>query len=64
SSVRDELKLGGLVVMAGSPVATTVPVALVHRRKGYLNAAACALIAILNEGTARRQPPARRRLGP
>ncbi len=56
SSVHDELKLGSLAVVTGTPVATTVPVALIYRRKGYLNAAARALIAILTEraGSANR----------
>lgn len=48
-SVRDELRLGSLAEIDAPAVRTTVPVALIHRRKGYLNAAARALIALLDE---------------
>ncbi len=47
SSVRDEIKLGSLRIISGTKVATSVPVALIHRRKGHLNAAARALVSIL-----------------
>ena len=49
SSIRDEIRLGVLATISGTPVETSVPVALIYRRRGYLNAAAKALISILLE---------------
>src|SRR5258706_329995 len=49
SSVRDELKLGTLRELDVPGLRTTVPVVLVHRRKGYLNPAARALIALIGD---------------
>lgn len=48
SSVRDEIKLGSLKTISGTAVSTRIPIALVQRRKGYLNAAARALVSILS----------------
>ncbi|MBI3515683.1 MAG: LysR family transcriptional regulator [Proteobacteria bacterium] len=49
SSVRDELKLGTLKELDVPGLRASVPVALVHRRKGYLNPAARALIALISD---------------
>ena len=47
SSVRDELAEGTLVLVNASQVSTRIPVALVHRRMGYLSPAARELKARL-----------------
>lgn len=47
SSVRDEIKLGSLQTISSASVETSVPVVLIYRRKGHLNAAAQALVSIL-----------------
>lgn len=66
SSVRDEIRLGSLQTICGTGIATSVPVALIHRRKGYLNAAARALVSILkangaaSERRAQARGPSRR----
>ncbi len=49
SSVRDEISLGVLKEIAAPSIRTSVPVAIVHRRKGYLNSAARTLVSILSE---------------
>src|SRR4051794_22924169 len=49
SSVRDEIRLGSLKEIIEPSVRTSVPVAVIHRRKGFLNATARALLAILND---------------
>ena len=49
SSVRDELKLGTLERLDVPAMRTSIPVALVYRRNGYLNPAARALIALIND---------------
>lgn len=51
SAVRDELRLGSLRKVAVPSVQTTVPVAVIHRRKGYLNPAARRLLTLLSEGS-------------
>jgi DNA-binding transcriptional LysR family regulator len=49
SSVRDELRLGALAEITAPALRTTVPIALVHRRKGHLNPAARALLALFSD---------------
>jgi hypothetical protein len=44
-SVRDELRIGSLVEIKAPSIRTTLPIALILRRKSYLNMAACTLIA-------------------
>jgi DNA-binding transcriptional LysR family regulator len=53
SSVRDELKLGTLRELDVPAMRATIPVALIHRRKGYLNPAACALISLMSDAAMR-----------
>ena len=53
SSVRDELKLGSLKELDAPAMRATIPVALVHRRNGYLNPAALALIELMSEASLR-----------
>jgi DNA-binding transcriptional LysR family regulator len=48
SSVRDELKLGTLKELDIPAMRATIPVALIHRRNGYLNPAVQALIALMS----------------
>ena len=47
SSVRDELRQGVLVALDVPSMQTTIPITAVHRRNGYLSAAAKALLALL-----------------
>ena len=51
SSVKDELRLGLLAEIDAPRVRTSIPIALMYRRNGYLNTAARALIALLDKGT-------------
>jgi DNA-binding transcriptional LysR family regulator len=53
SSVRDELKLGTLKELEIPAMRASIPVALIHRRNGYLNPAARALIALMTEKSLR-----------
>jgi DNA-binding transcriptional LysR family regulator len=53
SSVRDEIRLGAVKVLDAPAVRTTVPVMLIHRRKGYLSAAARALLALMSSASLR-----------
>jgi DNA-binding transcriptional LysR family regulator len=53
SSVRDELKLGSLKKLDIPSMRTGIPVALVHRRNGYLNPAVRALIALMSDKSLR-----------
>ncbi len=53
SSVRDELKLGTLRELDAPAMRATIPVALIHRRNGYLNPAAQALIALMSDAAMR-----------
>jgi DNA-binding transcriptional LysR family regulator len=53
SSVRDELKLGSLKELDIPAMRASIPVALIHRRNGYLNPAARALIALMSETSLR-----------
>jgi DNA-binding transcriptional LysR family regulator len=50
SSVRDELHQGALVALDIPSMQTTIPITAVHRRNGYLSAAAKALLALLTTG--------------
>ena len=59
SCVRAEIKLGTIRKVDAPSVSTQVPVALIYRRKGYLNAVASALIAILTEMAPKRKNNAR-----
>jgi DNA-binding transcriptional LysR family regulator len=47
SSVRDELRQGVLVALDIPLMQTTIPITAVHRRNGYLSAAAKALLALM-----------------
>jgi DNA-binding transcriptional LysR family regulator len=53
SSVRDELKLGTLKELDIPVMRASIPVALIHRRNGYLNPSARALIALMSEAALR-----------
>jgi len=53
SSVRDELKLGALSQLDIPAMRIGVPVALIHRRNGYLNPAVRALIALMSDKSLR-----------
>lgn len=53
SSVRDELRLGAVRMLDAPALRTTVPVMLIHRRKGYLSAAARALLALMSSTSLR-----------
>lgn len=53
SSVRDEVRLGAVKVLNAPELHTTVPVTIIHRRKGYLSPAARALLALLSGATLR-----------
>ena len=57
SSVRDEIRLGSLKEIIAPSVRTSVPVAVIHRRKGFLNATARALLAILKDTSAGKARP-------
>jgi DNA-binding transcriptional LysR family regulator len=59
SSVRAELKLGTLKELDIPAMRATIPVALIHRKNGYLNAAARALIALMSDKSLRLGEPAR-----
>jgi DNA-binding transcriptional LysR family regulator len=50
SSVREELRLGFLVALDVPAMRTATPIAAIHRRNGYLSAAAKALLALLTGG--------------
>lgn len=56
SSVRDELRQGVLVALDIPSMQTTIPITAVHRRNGYLSAAAKALLALLTTGRTRPVP--------
>lgn len=53
SSVRDEIRLGAVKMLDAPALRTTVPVMLIHRRKGYLSAAARALLALMSSTSLR-----------
>jgi DNA-binding transcriptional LysR family regulator len=53
SSVRDELRRGALVALDIPAMRTSVPITAIHRRNGYLSAAAKALLALLARGAPR-----------
>jgi DNA-binding transcriptional LysR family regulator len=53
SSVRDELRLGAVKVLDAPELHTTVPVTIIHRRKGYLSPAARVLLALMSGATLR-----------
>ena len=50
--MRDELRQGTLVALDVPAMRTTIPITAIHRRNGYLSAAAKALLALLTRGTA------------
>jgi DNA-binding transcriptional LysR family regulator len=51
SSVRDELRRGALVALDIPLMRTTIPIVAVHRRNGYLSAAAKMLLTLLTGET-------------
>lgn len=53
SSVRDEIRLGAVKMLDAPALRTTVPVMLIHRRKGYLSAAAQSLLALMSSASLR-----------
>jgi DNA-binding transcriptional LysR family regulator len=59
SSVREELRLGALRTIDVPALRTEVPIVVLHRRAGYLSAAARALLAAI-VGAAPRVTPVRR----
>jgi DNA-binding transcriptional LysR family regulator len=66
SSVDEELRAGTLRVLPVAGLRVTIPVVLIHRRRGHLSAAAHALAALLVAGwerwsvaDARVNPPRR-----
>jgi DNA-binding transcriptional LysR family regulator len=50
SSVRDELRQGTLVALNIPSMRTSIPIIAIHRRNGYLSAAAKTLLKLLTEG--------------
>ena len=60
SSVDEELRSGSLRALPVSAMHATIPVVLIHRRRGYLGGAARALAAMLSEWTAVSAPRRRR----
>ena len=48
SSIQEELRLGTLAVIDAPRLRATIPVAVVHRRNGYLSGAAKALLALVS----------------
>lgn len=60
SSVRDEVKLGTLCELDAPGMRATIPVALIHRRNGYLNPAAHALIGLMSDASLRLGEPGAR----
>jgi DNA-binding transcriptional LysR family regulator len=59
SSVREELRLGSVRTVDVPALRTEVPISLIHRRAGYLSAAARSLLAAI-VGAAPRLTPRRR----
>ena len=63
SSVRDELRQGALVALDIPAMCTTMPITAIHRRNGYLSAAAKALLGLLIDGASqskgRQRTPAK-----
>ena len=53
SSVRDEVRLGALKVLNVPGLRTSVPVTVIHRRKGYLSPAARTLLSLMSGATLR-----------
>jgi DNA-binding transcriptional LysR family regulator len=53
SSVRDELRQGALVALDMPAMRTSIPIAAIHRRRGYLSPAAKALLALLTSDKVR-----------
>ena len=53
SSVRDELRQGLLAALDIPSMRITIPITVLHRRKGYLSPAARALLALLTRHTPR-----------
>jgi len=61
SSVDEELRAGSLVALPVAAMRTTIPVALIQRRRGYLSGAARELLRVLSDWPAATSPPPRRR---
>src|ERR1043165_6000485 len=55
SSVRGELRLGSLAKINAPLMGTSIPIALIHRRKGHLNSASRLLIDLLCRTTRSRK---------
>ena len=64
SSVRDELRLGAVKVLDAPELRTTVPVTIIHRRKGYLSPAARALLALMSGAMLRLEHGWAKKKGP
>jgi DNA-binding transcriptional LysR family regulator len=60
SSVDEELRSGSLRVLRAPALRATIPIVLIHRRRGYLSGAARALAAALSDWTTVSAPPRRR----
>lgn len=59
SSVDEELRTGSLCALPAPALRATIPIVLIHRRRGYLSGAARALATALGEWRAVSAPPAR-----
>ena len=57
SSVRDELRQGALVALDIPLMRATIPIVALHRRNGYLSAAAKTLMALLTRETLKPKAP-------
>ena len=52
-SMGDAVRLGAVRALDAPALRTTVPVTVIHRRKGYLSPAARALLALMSGATLR-----------
>ena len=52
-SMGDAVRLGAVKALDAPALRTTVPVTVIHRRKGYLSPAARALLALMSGATLR-----------
>jgi DNA-binding transcriptional LysR family regulator len=59
SSIQEELRLGTLAVIDVPRLSATIPVAVVHRRNGYLSGAAKALLTLVSSVPVRTRRAAR-----
>jgi len=57
SSVDEELRRGSLRALRAPALRATIPIVLIHRRRGYLGAAARGLAAALSDWTSVSVPP-------